>query len=73
MVNFMIDWLKNELTNCNRCECVTNVITISWFTTEVICLSCKDKEQLIRNQLPADGQEFEGCGFIPDLEVKEDL
>jgi predicted nucleic acid-binding Zn ribbon protein len=54
-------------THCDRCHNKFGVgRTMSWFTTEIICLDCSDKEKEIKNNLPNNGVEFEGCGFVPD-------
>ena len=33
------------MTNCDRCGKPTQVIIMSMFNTENICLNCKDKEE----------------------------
>ena len=51
---------------CDRCgEELGKISRMSWFTTEIICTVCKDKEIKIRELLPKNGVYFEGCGFVP--------
>jgi hypothetical protein len=38
---------------------------MSWFTEEVLCMPCSAHERKIRKTLPANGMEFEGCGYVP--------
>jgi len=56
---------------CNRCgkESISSIM--SWFTNELICGNCSRTESEIRLRLPNRGIEFEGCGFVPDIEIPE--
>ena len=55
-----------EQTHCDRCkESLNNIRIMSWFTTEIICMPCKDKETKVKELLPNKGEYFEGCGFVP--------
>jgi predicted nucleic acid-binding Zn ribbon protein len=52
--------------HCDRCgEELGKISRMSWFTTEIICTVCKDKETKIRELLPNKGIYFEGIGFVP--------
>lgn len=52
--------------HCNRCNKDTKKVSgMSWFTKEILCMPCKEEEGLVRDKLPADGHDFEGCGYIP--------
>lgn len=56
-------------THCDRCKGdlgTPRVHIMSWFTEELICMDCKEKEQVIRAQLPNHGLGHEGCGYIPE-------
>lgn len=55
--------------NCDRCNSMLLVRTTSWFTTETICMECKDKESKIKSNLRRNGisDAMEGCGFIPKM------
>ena len=54
---------------CARCPASLSVRTMSWFTEEVICMSCSDKEKVIKKALRAAGDDRaqEGCGFVPTI------
>ena len=56
---------------CDRCKKKTISTIMSWFTTEIICGDCSTIESDIRNALPDKGFEFEGCGFIPEIDRRE--
>jgi hypothetical protein len=64
--------MDNFLTTdaCDRCGSTPlTVRTMSWFTTEAICMACSAKESELKQALRARGIDdaMEGCGFIPDL------
>jgi hypothetical protein len=51
--------------NCDRCyQPLTGGRTMSWFTDQTICMECSEKER------PLKTTANEGCGFIPEKEVK---
>jgi len=54
---------------CDRCgNELKGGRTMSWFTTECICMGCADKEQAIKNKLTMMGyntSDYEGCGHVP--------
>ena len=54
---------------CDRCHSPLKIRIMSWFNEDTICMDCSDKEADIRAQLPDNGREYEGCGYIP--KVKE--
>ncbi len=54
---------------CDRCGSELRSRTMSWFTDATICMDCKLSEDAVRKQLPSNGKDYEGCGYIP--EVKE--
>ena len=51
---------------CERCGHESNISIMSWFTEEIICMGCSDKERAIKKELPND-LNYEGCGYIPDV------
>jgi hypothetical protein len=55
--------------NCDRCHGPFDLARImSWFTQEVICMECSDKESVIKKKIVKAGQsttDYEGCGYIP--------
>jgi hypothetical protein len=53
--------------NCDRCGMKLDTRTMSWFTTETICMICSEKEDEIRKSLPDDDFDYEGCGFVPKI------
>ena len=55
-----------KVKNCQRCNANLKVRIQSWFTDDVICLSCHDEEREIRNSFEDKGNSLEGCGFLPD-------
>lgn len=58
--------------NCDRCGQELDARIMSWFTSDTICLDCADKEDKIKAQLRAQGESpnsYEGCGYIPKVEV----
>lgn len=59
-------------THCDRCSNDLSSRIMSWFTDNVICMDCSEKETKIRNRLPDHGRMFEGCGFIPSANVGEE-
>ena len=65
----------DNMKECDRCGVNSDAISVmSWFTTEMICEHCKALERQVQVQLPNQGMEFEGCGFIPEitLDIKEE-
>jgi len=63
----MQDFLSIE--NCERCgeSLKGKARTMSWFTTQTICMKCSAKEDEIKAKLRAKGikDAMEGCGYIP--------
>jgi recombinational DNA repair protein (RecF pathway) len=57
-------------THCDRCGTKLGAFTLSWFTEEVICSDCMDKEGGLRAVLRDKGfsKAMEGCGYIPNVE-----
>ncbi len=53
---------------CSRCGVRLTVRIMSWFNNDTLCLKCSDKEKEIRKQLPSFGKDYEGCGFIPEVD-----
>ena len=53
---------------CDRCGGPLPVRTMSWFTDETICGNCSKKEREIRDKLPNQGRDREGCGYIPEVQ-----
>ena len=33
------------MSKCPRCEKETNITTMSWFNTDMICIECTDREK----------------------------
>ena len=61
-------YLVEKCDRCNRPFVSGNRRIQSWFTSEVICSdSCSVKERDILKTLGDKKNEFEGCGFIPQL------
>jgi hypothetical protein len=57
-------------TKCDRCGGNLSSRTMSWFTTETICIDkCAKEEREIKNHLPDGGKNYEGCGYLPKLET----
>lgn len=65
----MRDFLSVE--NCQRCGASLKgkARTMSWFTTETICMDCSAKEDKIKQKLREKGIEnaMEGCGYVPTV------
>jgi predicted nucleic acid-binding Zn ribbon protein len=57
--------------NCDRCGNILKFRTMSWFNEETICMTCSEKEQEIKKQLPESGKNYEGCGYIPEIKKEE--
>ena len=58
------------LHECQRCQSDLISRIQSWFTEEVICMNCHDKELELRKQIRAMGvndNNFEGCGYVPKV------
>jgi len=57
-------------TYCDRCSNDLRVRTMSWFTTETICMECSAKEDVIKQKLRERGIEdaMEGCGYVPKIQ-----
>ncbi len=53
--------------DCDRCHGDLRVRILSWFTDEVICMTCADKEDELRTKLKDNGIDYEGCGYIPTV------
>jgi hypothetical protein len=61
-----------DSTHCDRCrKDLKGCRTMSWFTTETICMDCSVEERNIRKELPSGGTFYEGCGYIPDIKKKK--
>lgn len=61
-----------EISNCERCGNDLNGRIMSFFKEQTICLKCSTKEDKIKQKLREQGKdpmEFEGCGYIPEVEV----
>jgi len=57
-------------TNCPRCNRQLKSRTMSWFTDEVICLTCSDEETDLKLALSNRGKDpasYEGCGKVPQI------
>jgi len=56
-------------THCDRCNKELIARTMSWFTTETICMECSTKENGVKKDLRSRGikDAMEGCGFIPPM------
>ena len=60
---------------CDRCNAELHARIMSWFTKETICLDCSAKEDRLKKALQQEGRnpsDFEGCGYIPKVELTED-
>jgi predicted nucleic acid-binding Zn ribbon protein len=57
--------------NCDRCGKKLDARTMSWFTDETICMTCSDKETEIKKKLSDGGKNYEGCGYIPEINKRE--
>ena len=62
-----------ETRTCGRCgqdlECAR---TMSWFTTQTICMACSVEETEIKAALMAAGEDprqYEGCGHVPKVQA----
>lgn len=61
------------MKRCERCNKETNIQSMSWFNTEMICLECKEEEKNHPRYEEAKAKEleevkrgnynFEGIGF----------
>jgi hypothetical protein len=58
---------------CDRCGNGLIARTMSWFTTETICIPCAGDERNIRRCLPNMGKDFEDCGYIPKTVGEADI
>ena len=66
--------------HCDRCRARTNITTMSWFNTDVICLECSEAEKAHPDYDKArDAEEaavrsgnlnFAGVGLPEELRVK---
>jgi hypothetical protein len=54
-------------SKCDRCPNDLSVRTMSWFNEDTICMECANKEHELRQQLPNNGRDHEGCGYIPKI------
>ena len=67
--------LDNQI--CSRCKKATGITTMSMFNEEMICISCKEKEQdhpdyekartAERNEIKQGNWNFKGIGKPIDL------
>jgi hypothetical protein len=58
-------------THCGRCHNELKAVRLmSWFTEDTICMSCSDKETVIKRALRAKGiaDAMEGCGYVPSAD-----
>jgi hypothetical protein len=65
------------MTTCDRCKKESNILTGSYFNTEMICLSCDEKEKnhdkykdakdAELEQVKQGNYNFEGIGLPNDL------
>lgn len=63
----MDDFLTKQV--CDRCPNSLSMRTMSWFTTEAICMDCSGKEDILKKILRSKGKnDMEGCGHVPTLE-----
>ena len=58
--------------NCDRCNASLEgaARTMSWFTTETICLACSVAEDAIKMRMREKGMDpakYEGCGYVPNV------
>lgn len=62
-----------HMKECERCKGSLKIRTMSWFTNEVICGACSEKEYELRKSLREQGDktDYEACGYIPKLKHKE--
>ncbi len=60
-----------EKENCDRCGNSLKIRIMSWFTDDVICPNCSEKESVVRRHLPDGGRDFEGCGYLPKITKEE--
>ena len=58
-------------TKCDRCGGKLNDRTMSWFTSETICMECSLNEDEIKKSLSDGGKNFEGCGYLPNINKQE--
>lgn len=58
-----------EAEFCERCQSELAGKTMSWFTTETICVYCSSWENLIIEESEKDREELEGIGEVPDVEM----
>lgn len=57
-------------TKCDRCGKFLAVRTMSWFTTQTICMACCSIEQNLKKEMRKKGMnpdDYEGCGYIPKV------
>jgi len=56
-------------TSCSRCHGDLSVRIMSWFTNATICITCSNKEDVIKKALREQGikDAMEGCGYIPTI------
>ena len=55
--------------NCERCGASILSRSISLFTHDVICIPCRDREDVAKAKLMKLGKttkELDGCGYIPE-------
>ena len=58
--------------HCDRCRNKLDARTMSWFTTDTICMDCSDKEVKIKNKMRESGinpNDYEGCGYVPTIKT----
>jgi hypothetical protein len=64
---------------CDRCETkLSEGRMMSFFSNETICLKCARKEEEIREKIRrkegADADlRYQGCGFLPKIEVEHKI
>lgn len=57
---------------CDRCGSKLGARIMSWFTTEIICMDCSEKENKIKEKLD-NPNEYEGCGYVPKVGDTDEL
>jgi len=69
------DFFNRSGTPCDRCNKPLEVYTMSWFTDDAICMNCAKEEKTLKKFMRENGvnpNNFEGCGYIPNLMEKKE-
>lgn len=57
-------------THCDRCgNELDDDSVMSWFTQDILCKVCQRNEFKLKKDLPFDGINFKGCGYIPNVRI----